>query len=393
MDWNVPEWFNLVLRWFHVMAGISWVGASFYFLWLDRAFARPQRIDAAERGELYMVHSVSAQLVERFKPDPSELFKTRWWYKRETALTWVSGVLLLAMVCYLPGSALLSDAAAARIGLPVTLAITAMLFAASWWIYDRLWASALGTRPLWAGLLSLALLMCAAWAFAWLYTGRGAFIHVGSLLGTLMAANVWFRLVPAMQAMGEAHQSGHKPDEVHIAHARQRSVHNSYLTFSMVALMVSNHVPIVYSHPLSWIALVLVSAGFVGARHHVVGGKHGKLALLGGIVALALAIALVATVPDDRSSASTDGVTFAAVRDVIQKRCLACHSAFPANRAYGPTPGGVGFDTPQGIRGHAQRIKLSTVTNRSMPMPHDWGMTPAEREMLGRWIDHGARLE
>jgi uncharacterized membrane protein len=242
---TVYDWSYLILRWFHVMAGISWIGSSLYLLYLGRLGAR--------RSEPQVVRD--GGLLEATAP----------WFKRETTLTWVSGVLLLFPLYF--GL----DAAGLLQSIP-----TLALFVAGWLVYDRLWLA----RPAVAGGVSAVLLVLVVWGFSLWHDGRLLYIEVGSFLGTLMAGNAWFRIAPALRAQCE---------EAAWARAVQRSVHNNYLIFPVVALMVVNHVPGIYASRYGAAVLVALIAAF-GIARHIVHGKERRSWALYGMLALLAAM-------------------------------------------------------------------------------------------------------
>jgi uncharacterized membrane protein len=248
-------------------------------------------------------------------------------------------------------------------------------------------------HPAQLGIISFALFVAAAWSLTQIFSGRAVFVLLGAALGTIMMGNVWFRILPALKEMCEARTQDRPADAEMCARARWRATHNSYLIFPTVLLMLSNHYPVVYAHPLNWIALSLLAVAFVGVRHLVVSGRAGLWALYSALVLFGVTVYLIAAVPPPRESAGAPTVSFATARGIIIERCLSCHSTVPSDRTYGPVPGGVGFDRPESIKQYAQRIKVSAVSSQAMPNRHGNDMTAEERMLLGRWVDQGARLE
>ncbi len=390
MDWNTLDWLDLVLRWFHIMGGISWLGGSLYLLWLDRIFADPDRKAKGEHGEPWMIDQAGSLLVDKLRLEPDGLAKTHIWFKRETILTWVSGILLLLMIAPLPGS-LLTGAGGQPISAFTSAGIVIALLILSWFCYDLLWRpSQQVTVRL---IFSLALFVAVAWGLTQIFSGRAVFILVGATLGSLMMGNVWFRILPALKEMKEARAENRLADEALCTLARHRATHNSYLMFPTVVLMLSHHYPVIYSHWLNWIIVALLVVAFVAARHMVVSGKAGLWALYSALVLVGIAVYLIAAVNPPQGTASTKSVSFTTARSIIAKHCLSCHSTVPADRSWGPSPGKISFDRPEDIKRHAKRIKASAVTIKTMPIKRDSGMTKAEREILGRWVDQGAKLE
>ncbi len=389
MDLNPAEWLNLVLHWFHVMAGISWLGGSLYLLWLARIFGNPERSARGEAGEPWIVDLSGSLLVDRLDANKPVQPKTHVWFKRETTLTWVSGMILLAAGSF---SGAFFDApgrewAEAAIGSALAL----LLFALGWWCYDGLWSSRLGSKPLIAGGVSIGLLALVAWGLSHYVSGRLLFVQTGALLGSIMALNVWTRVLPGLASMSTARVAGTPPDAELVRRAYVRTVHNSYLMFPTVVLMLSNHFPLVYGHRYAWVAMCLVVVAFVLARHVVATGGAGKWALPPAIGLLAIAAAVVGWAPSGQLA--PDAVSFASARRVVIDRCLDCHSSVPGDKRYSTAAGGIALDTPQQIARNAARIRDSAVSLRKMPPGDASSMTEAERTLLGRWIEQGAKLE
>ena len=391
------DWANLLLRWTHFIAGIAWIGSSFYFIWLDRALAQPAQPRPGVDGDLWMVHSGGFYQVEKRRPGPGEVPPVLHWFKWEAMLTWITGISLLILVFYLNGAYLL-DSGVSRIsrGQAIVLGVGVLIF--GWLIYDRLWRSPLAPprRPALATAVSLVLLTAVTVLLCRLLSGRAAFTHVGSLLGTIMVANVWERIIPAQRQMLAATRAGQPADFTLGERAKQRSVHNSYMTFPVLFIMLSNHFPATYASPVNWLVLLLLFVAGAAVRHAMIGrGTSSRWALIPA--ALALAGAMFLSTPKG-AAARVSGVTadsvpsFAAVRLVIAQRCQPCHSQFQSDRSFGPAPGGVTFDTPESIVRLAERIRVRAVDTKTMPLANKTGMTPEERELLARWIAAGAPL-
>lgn len=390
--WTLPEWADLVLRWFHVMAGISWIGGSLYLLWLARILKSPERARRGEVGEPWVVDLTGALLVDRLGPNVGEQERTHHWFKRETALTWLSGIVLL-VAGPLASGANVGPSQPVWVVATVGTAATFALFALCWWGYDRLWASRLAGQPLLASGISLSAFSVLAWSLASVVPGRSLYIMTGALLGTMMALNVWIRVLPALAEMSAARRQHRAPDDRICALAHLRSTHNSYLMFPTVVLMLGNHFPTLHGHPLNWLTMVLVVTTFIFARHVVATGGAGKWALLPALASFTVAIAIVGGGTDRSPLVSADSVSFSRARAVIFERCQTCHSSVPSDRRYPDAPGGIAFDDPAVIASHASRIRTVTVGSRTMPPRGTTAITENERAVLGRWVDQGARLE
>ena len=393
------DWTNLLLRWTHFIAGIAWIGSSFYFIWLDRALSAPPTPSSRPRpgveGELWMVHSGGFYQTEKRRPGPGEMPAVLHWFKWEALFTWITGIALLVLLYYL-SEAYLLDPAVSSIGRGTATALGIALLVAGWVVYDLLWRSPLAAPAAdWpAATISLLLLAAVTFASCRLLSGRAAYMHVGALLGTLMVANVWMRILPAQQAMIDATKAGRQPDFTLGEQAKRRSVHNSYMTFPLLFIMLSNHYPATYGSPANWLVLLLLFVAGAAVRHAMIGhGSRARWALVPA--AAALAGAAFFSGPMGAAAPVTAGgatPTFTAVRVVVVQRCLPCHSRFPSDPTFGASPAGVAFDTPESIARFAERIRVRAVETQTMPLANKTGMTPDERALLARWIAAGAPL-
>jgi len=390
---HLGEWANLLLRWIHLIAGIGWIGSSFYFIWLDRALSAPVRPRPGVEGELWMVHSGGFYQVEKRRIGPGDLPAVLHWFKWEALLTWISGIALLVLIYYL-GDAYLLDPSVSRIGRGTATALGVGLLVIGWIVYDTLWRSRLADHPGVTTAISLVLLAAATIALCRLLSGRAAYMHVGALLGTVMVANVWMRILPAQREMIAATAAGRQPDFTLGERAKRRSVHNSYMTLPVLFIMLSNHYPATYASPFNWLILLLLIVAGAAARHLMIGNARTALwAAAPAAVALGAVVVLSAP-PPPRARPDALAPRFADVRAVIDRRCLPCHSAYPTDSAFGrtPPPAGVAFDTPEAVQRLADRIRVRAVETQTMPLANKTGMTPEERELLGRWVSAGAPL-
>lgn len=279
MSPNVQDWLNLLVRWFHLVAGISWIGSSFYFMWLDKSLEPPEPGDERCTGRLWMVHSGGFYEVKKKKIAPGEMPETLHWFKWEAALTWISGMALLTIVFYMGGGIYLVDPAVSRIDPRAAAAIGLGLLLASWFLYDTLCNSALAGRPGVLAAIGFGLVAAAAFGLSQVLSGRAAYMHVGAILGTLMVANVWMRILPAQQQMIDATARGETPDYSLGERAKLRSVHNNYMTFPVLFIMLSNHFPSTYGHRLNWLVLVgLIAVG--AAVRHVMNARSAARGLM-----------------------------------------------------------------------------------------------------------------
>jgi uncharacterized membrane protein len=390
---GLGDWINLLLRWTHFIAGIAWIGSSFYFIWLDRALRSPAAPRPGVEGDLWLVHSGGFYQVEKRRPGPGEVPALLHWFKWEAMITWISGIALLVLVYYL-SDAFLLDPAVSGIGRGTATAIGVGLLVAGWAVYDGLWR-ALPSRPAIAGTISLVLLAGVTLLLCRQLAGRAAYMHVGSLLGTIMVANVWMRIIPAQRNMVASTQAGRPADFTQGERAKQRSVHNSYMTFPLLFIMLSSHFPATYASDHNWLVLLLLMLAGAAARHVMIGsGPRASWAAAPAAAAVAAVVTIAGGgTPRPAPAATPDAApSFAAVRATINERCLSCHSRFPTDATFGPAPSGVAFDTPESVARYAERIRARAVETETMPLGNKTRMTEEERRLLGRWIAAGAPL-
>jgi uncharacterized membrane protein len=249
-----------------------------------------------------------------------------------------------------------------------------------------------------AGVFSIVALVAIVYGLTSVLSGRAAFLHVGALLATIMAGNVAMTIMPSQRVLVNAVAAGQPPDPAVAAAAKTRSIHNNYLTFPVIVLMLSNHFPGVYGHRLSWLMLLALIAVGVAVRHilNVRSTFSAWVPTLGLTVAAGFAELLIVGRPRTTSSgAPTAGgggdlpaqVSFADARSIIDRRCSACHSATPSIAEFGPSPGGVAFDDPSRIEALAERIRVRAIDTRTMPLGNRTNMTDRERALLQRWLD------
>jgi uncharacterized membrane protein len=312
-------------------------------------------------------------------------------------MTWLTGFPLLVLVYYLTGGVYLVDPAVASIAPCAAVALGIALLPVAWIVYDLVWTSPLARgRGLPAALVSWALLFGVVYGLSRVLSGRAAFIHTGALVGTIMVANVWMRIVPAQRDLIAAAEAGRTPDETLSKRAKQRSTHNSYVTFPVIFTMLSNHYPTTYGHPLNWLILWLLIVVGAGVRHVMIARERHRPAdwwLVPVGAALAGVVYLTSPAWLGGGTRGGDRVAFSAVKAVIDQRCNSCHSQAPTDDVFRVAPNGVTFETPESIRARAEPIRARVVLTRTMPLGNKTGMTDAERDLLGRWLEQGASID
>jgi uncharacterized membrane protein len=404
MDAQWSEWLGLIARWVHVIAAIMWVGNSMLFNWLDRNLRDGGDGEPAKFGETWLLHSGGFYRVEKFRAQASTLPPLLHWFKWQSYTTWISGVALLILVYFSGRGAYLLNPLKPDLGYADGVALAVALIAGGWLAYDLLWRMP-ARDPRAQGVISLLLLVFVTWYMHQQFSGRGAYLMMGALLGTLMTGNVFFHIIPSQKQMVAAIQAGHDQDLALADRAKQRSIHNNYMTFPVIFTMISNHFGGLYGHPLNWVILLVLFFASAAIRHFMNIRFTWKPWLAAcGATATAAAAALVAiyTLGETASAAprarAADAagerpVSFDEVWNIVQLRCLSCHSENPSDPVFAAASGGVHFDHPRQLKAYADRVKIRAVIQQTMPLANKTGITPQERRVLGRWVDAGAPLE
>lgn len=400
MDPQLVEWLNVVARWIHVIAAIMWVGNSMLFNWLDRNLRTGDHGEPAKFGETWLLHSGGFYRVEKFRAQASTLPPLLHWFKWQSYTTWISGFTLLILIYFSGRGAYLLDPMKADLTYGEGVALALALLGGGWMFYDLLWRFP-ARNPLLKNLLSLAGLVAITWFAHDQFSGRGAFMMMGALLGTLMAGNVFFHIIPSQKQMVSAIEAGQDQDLSLADRAKQRSIHNNYLTFPVIFTMISNHFGGLYGHSLNWVILLVLFFTSALVRHFMnirfvwrPWRQAIGLTLAGAAALLALILHSGAT-PSHATSARTadaEPVAFDRVWPIVQARCAPCHSATPSDPVFAAATGGVHFDEPAQLKAYAERVKVRAVLQQTMPLANKTGITPAERQLLGQWVDTGAEI-
>ncbi|HAV86565.1 urate hydroxylase PuuD [Stutzerimonas balearica] len=409
MDAHLTEWLNLGIRWIHMIVGIAWIGASFYFVWLENNLNRSNPREGLS-GDLWAIHGGGIYHLEKYKLAPPQMPENLHWFKWEAYTTWLSGVALLLVVYYLnpslyliaPGSDL-APATAVAIGFGSLIV--------GWFVYDLLCDSPLGKTPALLGLVLFVLVIAACWGYSQIFSGRAAYIHTGALMGTIMVGNVFRIIMPAQRALVTAIEQNRTPDPVLPAKGLLRSRHNNYFTLPVLFIMISNHFPSTYGSQYNWLILAGLAAlsvlvrHFFNTRHESNRFAWALPAAAVGMICLAFVTSpnrpnsapnLAATSPERASvtvEAQGQAPSFAEVNKVIEERCAVCHSAKPSSPMFASAPAGVMFDTPEQIRQQAAKIHAQSVASQIMPLGNITQMTQDERDLIASWIATGAHID
>ena len=368
---------DLTLRFLHVVAGIAWIGASFYFIRLDLGLSQPSEradLDKGVAGEYWGVHGGGFYHSQKYRVAPRVLPEPLHWFKWEAYTTWLSGFALLVLLYWSDADTRLVDPSVADLSTWEAVGASALLLVGGWVVYDL--ACRLLRDDLAVGVATALLVVAVAWISGELFAPRAAYLQVGAVLGTIMAANVFRVIIPAQRELVRAKEEGREPDPAPGLRAKQRSVHNNYLTLPVVFTMLAGHFPLTFGSDRPWLVLLAIFAILVVVRHffNLMHGGRMPLWLLGAAAAGAIALAL-ALEPDEPAPAGS--VSDAQALAIAEERCQSCHSGSSA-------PLGVQLETADQLRAHADTIERLVGSN-AMPPGNATGMTDEERAQLVAW--------
>ncbi|MFN3854080.1 MAG: urate hydroxylase PuuD [Phreatobacter sp.] len=385
------DWLNLLSRWFHVTVGITWIGTSFYFMALDFSLKpKPPGAPGAD-GTAWEVHGGGFYRVEKYLVAPDNLPPDLMWHRWAAYLTWMSGFVLLVAQYYLNARSFLIDPGVADLKPWQAIALSLGSIVGGWLAYDRLCRSPLADRPVLLAGVVFTMIVAAAWGFSQVFSGRGAFIHVGVFIGTIMAANVFMVIIPNQRIVVADLIAGRKPDPKYGKIGKTRSTHNNYLTLPVLLMMVSNHYPMLYAHPHSWlvVAFILITGALVQhtINRHDAGDDWHRYGWAVPTAAFALVCAIFVTAQRPSLNLAAAGqVGEAQAVQIASRHCQSCHARRPANEAFSEPPKGVILESASDLRRFSAGIMQQTVQSRAMPLGNATGMTEEERAQLGAFL-------
>lgn len=389
IEGHIHEWLNLLTRWIHLIVGIAWIGASFYFNWLENNLNRQAPQEEGVSGNLWAVHGGGFYHLKKYAAGPDHLPAPLHWFKWEAYATWLSGMALLIIVYYLNANIYLIDPGVKQLSEARAIIVSLVSILGSWFVYDMMCRSVLArNRKLLAGALAGYLILL-SYFLTEVFSSRAAYLHVGAAIGTMMVGNVFFVIIPVQRALVRAVSEGRPPDPALGARGLLRSTHNNYLTLPVLFIMISIHYPSTYGNTLNWLVLAIVSAAGITARHYFNIRKVSKSAwwlLPAGLVMLLSAMWL--TLPDHTPENADMSVSTAEAVAVVSRRCVACHATSPTQAGFSAPPAGVVLESVSDIQKQADRIYQSTVLTRTMPLGNLTGMTETEREMFSVWYSN-----
>ena len=382
MDPYLRDVLDLVLRTTHVIAVIAWIGASFYFVRLDLALRSPKAAkdtEAGVAGEFWGVHGGGLYHSQKYRLAPAEMPEPLHWFKWEAYTTWLTGFALLVLLYYVDPELRLVDPQVADLSDWAAIALSVGGLVLAWVAYDLLCRTAGERSQAVLAVVGVVLVALAAWGAGELFAPRAAYLQVGAMLGTIMAANVLVVIIPAHRQLVRAMEAGEEPDPVPLLRAKERSVHNNDLTLPVLFTMLAGHFAFTFGHEHAWLVLVLIALLTAWVRHFFslwhTGRRAWWILATGAVAGVALAIWLQ---PED-APAGAEPVPFSQVQDVIEERCASCHAGAAA-------PLGVRLETQAQIEARAGDIERQAVLTRAMPPGNATGMTEEERELLAAWV-------
>lgn len=387
MDPYLTDWLNLIVRWIHLITGIAWIGASFYFNWLEGNLNRSGSLSKGVAGDLWAVHGGGFYHVQKFEVAPEKLPETLHWFKWEAYWTGITGLMLLFIVYYSAPGTYLVDTSVADIPPLLAVLIGLLAIVLSWLGYDQLCKTKLVDKP---GLFFIVVFIAftiAAFLLSQVFNPRAAYIHIGAMIGIIMVANVFFVIIPSQRSMVDTMEAGKTPDGDIGKRGFQRSLHNNYFTLPVLFIMISNHFPFTYGHTYNWLILAALSAISIAVRHYFNLKNRGRnLRWILPAAALALITLGYVIAPNRTTVALTsDPVSLAEAQQIVGTHCSSCHSQNPTDPAFQQPPGGVAFDSEQDLLRNAAGIYQRAVATHSMPLGNSTGMTLEERQRLGTW--------
>jgi uncharacterized membrane protein len=395
------EWLAFAVRWLHVVTAIAWIGSSFYFIALDLGLMKRPGLPEGAYGEEWQVHGGGFYHIQKYLVAPANMPEHLTWFKWESYVTWLSGFAMLAVVYYGGADLFLIDRHVLDVSAPAAIAISMASLAVGWVFYDLLCKSPLG-RNTW-GLMAIlyVALVAMAWGYMQVFTGRAAFLHLGAFTATIMSANVFFIIIPNQKIVVADLIAGRSPDPKYGQIAKQRSLHNNYLTLPVIFFMLSNHYPMAFATEFNWIIAALVFLMGVTIRHwfNTVHARKGHPRWTWLVTALLfVAIMWLSTAPKvltgegetalapvfDRFKADEH---FAEAAETVAARCSMCHAEEPVWEGIIAAPKGVKLDSEDAVATHAREIYLQAARSHAMPPGNITEITPEERKLLVAWYE------
>ena len=392
MDPYITEWLNLIIRFAHLIVGIAWIGASFYFVWLDNHLEKPPEWKAEKgiSGDLWAIHGGGFYEVAKYKLAPPKIPTTLHWFKWEAYTTWITGFLLLSLMFYVGAESYLIDPRVQELTQwqAIGLGIGSIVIGVG--SYELLVRTKLKDHGVVLALILFTIATALSYGLTQVFSARGAYMHMGAIMGTIMAGNVFFGIMPSQRALVKAVEDGETPDSKYGLNAKLRSTHNTYITLPVLFIMISNHYPITYNHSANWLVLMVIIVITAAVRQYFVlrhFGKHKPMVLVGSVIAtVVLAYLIAPKTVEITAEQKLQVVSHTQVQKIIEDRCAACHSEAPTDDVFTSPQGGVIFTDIASIKQWAPRIEARVINSKDMPFMNKTKMTDEERLTLSLWL-------
>ncbi len=395
MEPILAESAGAVLRWLHVIAGIAWIGSSFYFIHLDLSLKPRPGLPPGVKGDEWQVHGGGFYHMMKYLVAPTQMPDSLTWFKWEAYTTWLSGFALLVLVYYLGADLFLIDKSVLDLTVAQAAGIAFVSLVVSWLIYEGLCRSPLGRHEVALAVVGYVYLVALTYAFTHVFSGRGAFNQIGAVIGTIMVANVFVMIIPYQKKTVATMLAGKEPDPIWGQLGKQRSVHNNYLTLPVIFLMLSNHYPLFFATRFNWVIVAIVLLIGPVIRHFFNSRHEGKGSPWWTWAVAAAGMAAVAWLSAAGPRAETVGALpptpkFEDVSTIVASRCSMCHAPEPVWAGIPAAPKGVLLDTDAHMRQYAPLIDIVAVRSNFMPPGNITEMTSDERLALASWLAAGA---
>jgi uncharacterized membrane protein len=388
----IIEWLNLIIRFAHLITGIAWIGASFYFIWLDNHLEKPPawKEEKGISGDLWAIHGGGFYEVAKYKLSPPVMPINLHWFKWEAYTTWLTGFMLLSLMFYVGADSYLIDNRIAKLTQFQAIAIGIGSIVLGVAIYEFLVRTGLKNHGAILGLILILLITALSYALTQVFSARGAYMHIGAIIGTMMAGNVFFGIIPAQKELVKAVEMGNKPNPKYGLNAKLRSTHNTYTTLPVLFIMISNHYPMTYNHHMNWLVLVAIILITAAVRQYFVFRHFGKNKPIIMVAAVAFTILLAYLIAPKQTEFSgkqkQQDIDRAKVQVIIENRCVSCHSDNPTDDIFKVAQAGVVFSDYASIKKWAPRIQARVVDAKDMPFMNKTQMTDDERNYLALWL-------
>ncbi|HFC30640.1 MAG TPA: hypothetical protein ENJ44_06320 [Oceanospirillales bacterium] len=389
---HIQEWLNIVIRWMHITFGIAWIGTSFFFVFMENSLHKdPNKPEL--KGNLWMLHGGGFWFVEKYQVAPKVMPRGVHWFKYESYFTWLTGFSLLFVVYYFNAKAMLIDPNIYEMSEWMGISIGIGSLAVGYAIYHAMSLTPLLKKPMLFGATLFVILIGFAYFYTQVFNARAAYIHFGALIGTMMAGNVFFVIIPAQKAMVKATKEGTYLDPAIGQFAGLRSFHNNYFTLPVLFIMISNHFPSTFGHEQPWFVLALLTLASSAVKHYMNLKEKNQQSVWVMPIAILILLSTVFITAPQPVGGTCDEIGFTEVYTIFQKRCVSCHSSSPTDDVWTAPPNGVTYDTPQDIQKLADKIMQRVVITKTMPQNNKTGITPEERDAIRCWIEQGAKID